>query len=85
MYHPGYPLSYRQSGGVPSIQFSVSADFERADIDVDYRSLTFPFSLFNGHLTLANSDVRPVTTRNVTRGAGRASSTGGVGSSGFPH
>ena len=58
MYHPGYPLSYRQDGGVPSIQISVSNDFARADVDVDYRSLVFPVSLFNGHLTVANSDVR---------------------------
>jgi len=29
-----------------------------ADVDVDYRSSTFPKALFNGHLTASNSDVR---------------------------
>jgi hypothetical protein len=58
VYHKGYPLSYRQQGGVPSIQFSVALDGRRADIDVDYRSSHFPAGLFNGHLTDANSDVR---------------------------
>jgi hypothetical protein len=37
---------------------SLSADGMRADIDVDYRSSKTPASLFNGHLTAANSDVR---------------------------
>ncbi len=44
--------------GVPSIQFSIARDGERADIDVDYRSSAFPVVLFDGHLTAANSDVR---------------------------
>ncbi len=57
-YHRGYPLSYRQEGGVPSIQFSITRNGTRADIDVDYRSAKFPAALFNGHLTAANSDVR---------------------------
>jgi hypothetical protein len=51
-------LNYRQEGGVPSIQFSVSRDGRHADIDVDYRAASFPAALFNGHLTAANSDVR---------------------------
>lgn len=57
-YHRGYPLSYRQAGGAPSIQISVSKDGARADIDVDYRSTKFPSVLVNGHLSSANSDVR---------------------------
>ena len=58
IYHKGYPLNYRQQGGVPSIQISSSPDGKRADIDVDYRSAKFPAALVNGHLTAANSDVR---------------------------
>src|SRR5205809_6684177 len=40
------------------MQFSLSDDGLRADIDVDYRSSKSPGSLFNGHLTSSNSDVR---------------------------
>jgi hypothetical protein len=58
VYHVGYPLSYRSAGAVPNIQFSISDDGLRADIDVDYRASKAPQSLFNGHLTSANSDVR---------------------------
>ena len=58
VFHKGYPLNYRQAGGVPSIQISMTRDAERADVDVDYRSSKFPASLLNGHLTAANSDVR---------------------------
>src|SRR5262245_25781876 len=58
VYHHGYPLNYRQDGGAPSIQISVAKDTRHADIDVDYRSATFPKALINGHLTAANSDVR---------------------------
>ncbi len=58
IFHKGYPINYRQQGGVPSIQFSVSGDEKRADIDVDYRSSKFPVGLFNGHLSSSNSDVR---------------------------
>jgi len=58
VFHKGYPINYRQQGGSPSIQISIAADRRRADIDVDYRSSRFPLSLFNGHLTSANSDVR---------------------------
>src|SRR4029453_1024079 len=54
----GYPISFRQTGRVPNIQFSVSEDGLRADIDVDYRSSGIPQGLFNGHLSAANSDVR---------------------------
>jgi hypothetical protein len=57
VYHHGYPYSYRLDG-TPSTQFSITQDFQKADIDVDYRSTTFPLVLFNGHLTAANSDVR---------------------------
>ncbi len=58
VYHHGYPMNYRQDGGVPSIQVSIAKDGRHADIDVDYRSSRFPTALINGHLTAANSDVR---------------------------
>jgi hypothetical protein len=58
VYHVGYPQSYRLGSGVPSVQFSVSEDGLKADIDVDYRASKAPASLFNGHLTSSNSDVR---------------------------
>ena len=58
VFHHGYPLNYRQDGGVPSIQVSISKDARHADIDVDYRAAKFPAALVNGHLTAANSDVR---------------------------
>ena len=57
-YHKGYPLSYRLLDGPPSVQFSMSADATRADIDIDYRSSGIPEVLWDGHLTMANSDVR---------------------------
>jgi len=66
-YHRGYPLSYRQEGVVPSIQFSITRDGARADIDVDYRAATFPAALVNGHLTSANSDVRAGDNIDVHR------------------
>jgi hypothetical protein len=69
VYHKGYPINYRQAGGVPSIQFSVTTDLERADIDVDYRSAKFPAAIFNGHLTASNSDVR--AGNNLDRHNGR--------------
>ncbi len=58
VFHHSYPINYRQAGGDPSIQISVSEDGKRADIDVDYRASGFPAALFNGHLTAENSDVR---------------------------
>ena len=58
VYHAGYPHSYRLGSGAPSVQFSVAADGLSADIDVDYRTSRAPQSLFNGHLTSSNSDVR---------------------------
>jgi len=58
IYHTGYPINFRQQGGAPSIQFSVTRTGLRADIDVDYRSSGGPQALVNGHLTAANSDVR---------------------------
>ena len=42
VYHKGYPINYRQQGGAPSIQISIALDGRRADIDVDYRSSSFP-------------------------------------------
>jgi hypothetical protein len=58
VYHVGFPHSYRQIGKEPNIQFSMSEDGLRADIDVDYRASKTPQSMFNGHLTSANSDIR---------------------------
>jgi hypothetical protein len=58
VYHVGYPYDFRQVGSVPNMQFSVSEDGLKADIDVDYRSSRLPRALFNGHLSAANSDVR---------------------------
>jgi hypothetical protein len=58
VYHIGYPYSYRQTGKEPTLQISMSEDGLKGDIDVDYRSSRSPQSLFNGHLTSANSDVR---------------------------
>ena len=69
VYHVGYPTSFRQTGKVPNIQFSVSEDGAKADIDVDYRSSKMPQAMFNGHLTAANSDVR--AGNNSVRHAGR--------------
>ena len=57
-YHAGYPHSFRLSAGAPSAQFSLAEDGLSADIDVDYRASKAPQSLFNGHLTSSNSDVR---------------------------
>ena len=72
VYHKGYPINYREQGGTPSIQFSVALDGRRADIDVDYRSSSFPAALFNGHLSSANSDVRAGNNydRHVNRWVG---------------
>ena len=58
VYHQGYPICFRGSGGTPSIQFSLARDGTHGDIDVDYRSSAFPIMLINGHLTSSNSDVR---------------------------
>jgi hypothetical protein len=58
VYHKGYPICFRSLGGTPSIQVSISRDHRRADMDVDYRSSSFPIMLVNGHLTASNSDVR---------------------------
>jgi len=69
VYHAGYPQSFRQEGKEPTMQFSISEDGTRADIDVDYRSSKSPQALFNGHLTSSNSDVR--AGDNVDRHNGR--------------
>jgi hypothetical protein len=58
VFHVGYPISFRQGGSVPNIQFSISEDGRRADLDIDYRSSGIPQGLFNGHLSASNSDVR---------------------------
>jgi hypothetical protein len=57
-YHIGFPICFRLVGGPPSIQVSISRDGKHADVDVDYRSSSFPSALVNGHLSAANSDVR---------------------------
>jgi hypothetical protein len=64
-FHAGYPISFRQRGGLPALQLSVTATGRRADIDIDYRSRRVPFVLFNGHLRSSNSDVR--VGRNFNR------------------
>lgn len=64
-FHAGYPISFRQRGGVPSLQLSVTATGRRADIDIDYRAGHAPFALFNGHWRSSNSDVR--VDRNFNR------------------
>jgi hypothetical protein len=58
VYHKGYPICYRSLPFVPSIQVSATRDKTRADLDVDYKSSTFPKGLIDGHLTAGNSDVR---------------------------
>ena len=58
VYHKGYPINYREQRGTPSIQVSIALDGRQADVDVDYRSSSFPAMLLNGHLSAANSDVR---------------------------
>jgi hypothetical protein len=65
VYHKGFPICYRLKSGPPSIQFSISQDERMSDIDVDYRSSTFPRALFNGHLTAGNSDVRAGTNLDI--------------------
>jgi hypothetical protein len=57
-YHKGFPICYRLKKGPPSIQISISRDHKLSDIDVDYRSSSFPKALVNGHLSASNSDVR---------------------------
>ena len=69
VYHKGYPINYRERRGTPSIQVSIALDGRLADVDVDYRASSFPVSLFNGHLSAANSDVR--AGNNAERHAGR--------------
>jgi hypothetical protein len=75
VYHKGFPICYRLKNGPPSIQFSISRDNKLADIDVDYRSSSFPKGLVNGHLTASNSDVR--AGNNLDRHDGRWSGLNG--------
>jgi hypothetical protein len=65
VFHAGYPICFRQRGGVPALQLSITATGRRADIDIDYRSGRVPFVLFNGHWRSSNSDVR--VDRNFNR------------------
>ena len=74
-YHMGFPICYRLLAGPPSIQCSLSRDGKRADIDVDYRSSSFPAALVNGHLSSANSDVR--AGENLEKHDGRWSGLAG--------
>ena len=69
IYHKGYPVNYREQRGTPSIQISIALDGRLADVDVDYRSSSFPVMLFNGHLSASNSDVR--AGENAERHAAR--------------
>ncbi len=75
VYHKGFPICFRLKNGPPSIQFSISRDNKLADIDVDYRSSSFPKGLVNGHLTASNSDVR--AGNNLDRHDGRWSGLNG--------
>ena len=75
IYHKGFPICFRLKNGPPSIQFSISRDNKLADIDVDYRSSSFPKGLVNGHLTASNSDVR--AGNNLDRHDGRWSGLNG--------
>jgi hypothetical protein len=75
VYHKGFPTCYRLKKGPPSIQISVSRDNKLADIDVDYRSSSFPKALVNGHLSASNSDVR--AGNNLDRHDGRWSGLNG--------
>jgi len=68
-YHKGYPINFRGEGGQPSIQVSAALDRRHADIDVDYRSASFPVAMVNGHLAASNSDVR--AGNNYDRHTGR--------------
>ena len=72
VYHVGYPLNYRQTGRAPTMQISMSTDASRADIDVDYRDSGLPRSMWNGHNTSANSDIRAGDnhTRHIKRWPG---------------
>ena len=65
VYHAGFPVSYRQVGKPPTMQFSMSEDNTQADVDVDYRSSKMPKSMWNGHITSANSDVRADQNYNL--------------------
>jgi hypothetical protein len=75
VYHKGFPICYRLKNGPPSIQISISRDNKLADIDVDYRSSSFPQALVNGHLSASNSDVR--AGNNLDRHDGRWSGLNG--------
>ncbi|HEU0006604.1 MAG TPA: hypothetical protein VFS12_11490 [Terriglobia bacterium] len=74
-YHMGFPICYRLLAGPPSIQYSLARDGKRADIDVDYRSSSFPAALVNGHLSSDNSDVR--AGENLEKHDGRWSGLSG--------
>jgi hypothetical protein len=75
VYHKGFPICYRLKKGPPSIQVSISRDHKLADVDVDYRSSSFPKGLVNGHLSASNSDVR--AGNNLDRHDGRWSGLNG--------
>ena len=81
VFHHGYPMNYRQQGGAPSMQVSIAPDRRRADIDVDYRTSTFPFSMFNGHRRTRTC--APAATTTATTTGGRGSKTGGAAFSAF--
>ncbi len=70
VYHHGYPISYRSTGGTPSLQVSSTKDGKRADIDVDYRSSKFPAALVNGTLRLRTPMSGRVTMTSATTGNG---------------
>jgi hypothetical protein len=76
VYHVGYPDSHRQIGKEPNIQFSLSEDGRRADIDVDYRSADRRRRCSTA-IDTANSDVRVGQNPRLHNGAGAGSSRGG--------
>jgi hypothetical protein len=57
IYHRGYPLSYR-TAGLPSIHISLTEDGRQGDIEVDYRTSTFPQAFIDGRVAGAIMDVR---------------------------
>ena len=81
IYHKGYPVNYREQRGTPSIQVSIALDGRQADVDVDYRSSSFPSVLLNGHLSAANSDVRAGNNADRHAAQWQGFRTGGEASS----
>ncbi|HLF26430.1 MAG TPA: fibronectin type III domain-containing protein [Anaerolineae bacterium] len=64
-FHEGFPLSFREKGGVPNLQISTQENIPAnqsigADIDIDFKGNGFFngfFGTLNGHFTADNSNV----------------------------